>query len=63
LEDAYDDEFGVIPCAVYPWFEEDDAAGRWDQYAPENVDGGMMFNPWAEENAACVVVTEVQHEL
>ncbi len=52
MEDAYDDEFGVIPCSYYPWYEEDEAAGRFDQYAPENADGGMMFDPWAEDDAA-----------
>ena len=36
---------------MYPWFDEDEAEGRWEQYAPENADGGMMFNPWADEDA------------
>ncbi len=49
--DAFDGECGVLPCAIYPWFEEDEAEGRWEQYAPENADGGMMFNPWADEDA------------
>jgi hypothetical protein len=40
--DAFDDECGVLPGAVYPWFEEDEAEGRWEQYSPENADGGMM---------------------
>ena len=61
--DAFDDESGVLPCAVYPWFEEDEAEGRWEQYAPENADGGMMFNPWADEDAACMPGMGVQHEL
>ncbi len=61
--DAFDDECGVLPCAIYPWLEEDDAQGRWEQYAPENADGGMMFNPWADEDAACVAGTEADHEL
>jgi hypothetical protein len=61
--DAFDDECGVLPCAVYPWFEEDDAEGRWEQYAPENEDGGMMFDPWAEENAACDSGMEAHHAL
>ena len=52
--DAFDDECGVLPCAAYPWFEEDEAEGRWEQYAPENADGGMMFDPWADEDAACL---------
>jgi hypothetical protein len=47
---------------VYPWFEEDEAEGRWEQYAPHNADGGMMFDPWADENAACLAGTEAQHE-
>jgi hypothetical protein len=58
--DAFDDECGVLPCAVYPWFEEDEAEGRWEQYAPENADGGMMFNPWADEDA-CVADAEALH--
>src|ERR1035437_4269107 len=33
--DAFDDECGVLPYAIYPWFEEDEAEGRWEQYAPE----------------------------
>jgi hypothetical protein len=61
--DAFDDECGVLPCAVYPWFEEDEAEGRWEQYAPENADGGMMFDPWEEEDAACMPGMGVQHEL
>jgi hypothetical protein len=61
--DAFDDECGVLPCAVYPWFEEDEAEGRWEQYSPENADGGMMFDPWADENAACLIGTEAQDEL
>jgi hypothetical protein len=28
--DAFDDHCGVLPCAVYPWFEEDEAEGRWE---------------------------------
>ena len=61
--DAFDDECGVLPGAVYPWFEEDEAEGRWEQYSPENADGGMMYNPWADEDAACVAETEAQHAL
>jgi hypothetical protein len=60
--DAFDDECGVLPCAVYPWFEEDEAEGRWEQYSPENAEGGMMFNPWADEDAACMAETGVQQE-
>jgi hypothetical protein len=60
--DAIDDEFGVPPCAVYPWFEEDEAEGRWEQYAPENADGGMMFDPWADANAASVAPMEADDE-
>jgi hypothetical protein len=63
LEDGHDDKYGIIPCSYYHWYEEDEKAGRWDRYAPENADGGMMFNPWAEEDAACVVGTEAQREL
>lgn len=51
MEDALDDKYGIIPCSHYPWYEEDEAAGRWDKYAAKNADGGMMFNPWEEENA------------
>jgi hypothetical protein len=47
--DRFDDECGVLPCAIYPWLEEDEAEGRWEKYAPENVDGGMMFDPWAAQ--------------
>jgi hypothetical protein len=54
--DAFDDEYGVLPCAVYPWYEEDEAAARWEQYAAENADGGSMFNPWADEDAALIAV-------
>jgi hypothetical protein len=60
--DEFDDECGVLPCAVYPWFEEDEAEGRWEQYSPENAEGGMMFNPWADEDAACMAETGVQQE-
>jgi hypothetical protein len=56
--DAFDDECGVLPCAVYPWFEEDEAEGRWEQYSPENAEGGMMFNPWAVEDAESLAGTE-----
>jgi hypothetical protein len=49
--DRFDDECGVLPCAIYPWFEEDESEGRWELYAPENVDGGMMFDPWAAQDA------------
>lgn len=63
MEDAYDDKYGVIPCAYYHWYEEDKAEGRWEQYAPENADGGMMFNPWADEDAACLTGTGALHEL
>jgi hypothetical protein len=52
MEDALDDKYGIIPCSYYPWFEEDEAAGRWDKYAAKNADGGMMLDPWAEEDAA-----------
>lgn len=55
--DAFDDECGVLPCAIYPWFEEDEAEGRWEQYAPHNADGGMMFDPWADD-AACLARAE-----
>jgi hypothetical protein len=61
--DAFDDECGVLPYAIYPWFEEDEAAGRFDQYSADNADGGMMFDPWADEDAACLDGTEAQHEL
>jgi hypothetical protein len=52
MEDALDDKYGIIPCSCYPWFEEDEKAGRWDKYAAKNADGGMMFDPWAGEDAA-----------
>jgi hypothetical protein len=61
--DAFDDECGVLPGAVYPWYEEDEAEGRWEQYALHNADGGMMFNPWADEDAACLDGTEAEPEL
>jgi hypothetical protein len=32
-----------------PWYEEDEEAGRLNQYAPVHVDAGTMFNPWQEE--------------
>ena len=51
MEDAHDDKYGIIPCSYYPWYEEDEAAGRWDKYAPKNADFGTMFNPWEEEDA------------
>ena len=51
MEDAHDDKYGIIPCAYYPWYEEDEAAGRWDKYAAKNADFGTMFNPWEEEDA------------
>ena len=54
MEDAYDDKYGVIPCSYYPWFEEDEKAGRWEKYAAKNADSGTMFNPWEKE------VTELQ---
>jgi hypothetical protein len=50
MEDAHDDKYGIIPCAYYPWYEEDEAAGRWDKYAAKNADFGTMFNPWEEED-------------
>jgi hypothetical protein len=53
--DAFDDECGVLPCAIYPWFEEDEAEGRWDKYAPKNADIGTMFDPGAEEDAERLV--------
>lgn len=62
LADAFDDECGVLPGAVYPWFEEDESEGRWEKYAPQNADGGMMFNPWADANVACMAEMGVQHE-
>jgi hypothetical protein len=31
MEDAYDDKYGVIPCSYYPWFEEDEKAGRCEK--------------------------------
>ena len=40
MEDAYDDKYGVIPCAYYPWYEEDEAAGRWDKYAAKSQTPG-----------------------
>jgi hypothetical protein len=49
---ALQDRRASSPCAIYQWFEEDEAEGRWEQYAPENADCGMMFNPWADEDAA-----------
>jgi hypothetical protein len=52
MEDILDDKYGIIPCSYYPWYEEDEKAGRWDKYAAKNADGGMMFDPWAEEDAA-----------
>jgi len=48
MEDAYDDRYGVIPCSAYPWYEEDEKAGRLEQYAPKNADLGTMFDPWAD---------------
>jgi hypothetical protein len=51
MEDAHDDKYGIIPCSYYPWFEEDEKAGRWDKYAAKNADFGSMFNPWADEDA------------
>lgn len=49
VADAIDDEYGVLPCAAYPWFDEDGAEGRRERYAPHNADGGTMFDPWADE--------------
>ena len=63
LEDEHDDKYGITPCSYYHWFEEDDAQGRWEQYSSKNADGGMMFNPWADEDAACLARTEAMHEL
>jgi hypothetical protein len=51
MEDAYDDKYGVIPCSAYPWYEEDEKAGRLEQYAPKNADLGSMFDPWTEGDA------------
>jgi D-alanine-D-alanine ligase-like ATP-grasp enzyme len=62
LEDAHDDKYGIIPCSYYPWYEEDEKAGRWEKYAAKNADFGSMFNPWEEEDAACLAGTEAQHE-
>ena len=50
MEDAYDDKYGVIPCSAYPWYEDDEKAGRLEQYAPKNADLGTMFAPWVEGN-------------
>lgn len=49
MEDAHDDKYGVIPCSYYPWFEEDEKAGRWEKYAAKNADFGSMFNPWEQD--------------
>ena len=50
MEDAHDDLYGMIPCSEYPWFYDDDQAGRWEQYAAKNGDFGTMFDPWQEEH-------------
>jgi hypothetical protein len=50
MEDEHDDKYGIIPCSYYHWCEEDEKAGRWDQYAAETADSGSMFNPWEEED-------------
>ena len=63
LADAFDDECGVLPSAVYPWLDEDEAEGRWERYAPHNADGGMTFNPWADADPACIAEMAVRHEL
>jgi hypothetical protein len=51
MEDEHDDKYGIIPCSYYPWFEEDEAVGRWDKYAAKDADSGSMFNPWEDEDS------------
>ncbi len=60
--DVFDDECGVLPPAIYAWRDEDEAEIRGERYAPHNPGGGMMFNPWADEDAASMDDVPVQYE-
>lgn len=60
LADAFDDECGVLPCAIYPWFEEDAAEGRWDRDALQHACGETAPNLWAVGDSAAVAAMEIE---